>query len=491
MSELRRCWPVSATSRTRAARTRGAWLVAAAALVGGSVAVATGQGAPTQARPPAVAASSDTPKANRSTQPPATRAASVHATATRRALRESPSRVIFPSSNTPIRSEHARHFAAGVSCVQCHARATTSTKASDRLLPSGATCDRCHATNHQAPQEPMPRGAVRDTHSPLPAANTAAQTAANTAVNTGTGTAPMPCTACHIDFTHTTTRRPRPDPKAQHTPRLRFNHRVHIARNIGCAQCHGAVQRVDQAGRDHLPTMRTCLRCHNLPDSSRGDAKADCDTCHLTDSGGRMVTRFSNGRLFPPRWLGGAQHSPDFVNTHGPVAAKNSTLCGNCHSESSCASCHDSRVRPRKVHPNDFLSMHAVQAKQNANGCTSCHQHETFCKTCHLRSGVSWTGPAHSPSWRGRVHGDSRRFVHGPKNGAHHGVQARRNLMSCVGCHSERDCTTCHAAKNGGGIGINPHPVGFASRCKAALARNPRACAVCHTTQDQVFSRCL
>jgi hypothetical protein len=40
-----------------------------------------------------------------------------------------------------------------------------------------------------------------------------------------------------------------------------------------------------------------------------------------------------------------------------------------------------------------------------------------------------------------------------------HGQAARQNLESCVSCHAERDCLTCHSSL--GGRRFNPHGPGF------------------------------
>lgn len=239
-----------------------------------------------------------------------------------------------------------------------------------------------------------------------------------------------------------------------------------------------------------MPRMQGCLTCHNLPPGSRGDAKAGCATCHLTTPSGRLRTTYPNGKLLPPRWLGGAEHGPDFVRTHGPAAANDSKFCARCHDEASCARCHDGRVRPREVHPNDYLSMHGLAAKQSAQNCGSCHRYESFCKTCHMRAGVTATGPAWNRLNQGRIHPPPEVFVTGPVTGRHHATEARRNLTSCVGCHVERDCVGCHATPGGGGMGVNPHPAGFASRCGSALSRNARPCLVCHEPGDLQLSRC-
>ncbi len=369
-----------------------------------------------------------------------------------------PSEIIFPPGQVPIRFDHAKHHALGVSCVDCHVNAKTSRRAGDRVAASVATCDRCHGTSHEDLDQVVGEGAKGA------------------------------CATCHEGYREGDGNRVRR--VLVPSPRLRFSHQVHAARNIGCGQCHGAVHRVGKATRMRLPRMRACLTCHDLPDGSRGDAKAGCPTCHLTEASGRLRTAYPNGQLLPPRWLGAAEHGPDFLNTHGPAAARDSRFCGRCHSEDSCARCHDGRARPRQVHPNDFLSMHGVAAKQSAQSCGSCHRHESFCKTCHMRAGVTATGPSWNRANQGRVHPPPEVFVSAPVTGRHHGTEARRNLMSCVGCHVERDCVGCHATRGGGGMGVNPHPAGFANRCASALSRNGRSCLVCHEPGDAMLSRC-
>lgn len=372
---------------------------------------------------------------------------------------DGPSEVIFPPRTVPLRFDHALHDNLGAKCIDCHTNATTSRRASERVILSTAACDRCHGTDH------------RDRSS----------------VKAGEGRRGA-CATCHEGYRIEEGNRVKR--VMVPVPRLRFNHQVHAARNIGCGHCHGAVQRAGKATNVRLPRMRACLTCHDLPDSSRGDAKAGCPTCHLTQPSGQIRTEYPNGQLLPPRWLGGAEHGPDFVNTHGRAAASDSRFCAQCHKEDQCVRCHDGRVRPRDVHPNDFLSMHAVAAKQNAQSCGSCHRSESFCKTCHMRAGVTATGPSWNRSNQGRIHPPSEVFVSAPVTGRHHATEARRNLTACVGCHVERDCVGCHATRGGGGIGVNPHPSGFASRCRSALSRNARPCLVCHDPGDAQLSRC-
>ncbi len=45
-----------------------------------------------------------------------------------------------------------------------------------------------------------------------------------------------------------------------------FNHSIHIAKGVGCASCHGAVDEMPLTWRVAPLTMRWCLDCHRAPE---------------------------------------------------------------------------------------------------------------------------------------------------------------------------------------------------------------------------------
>jgi hypothetical protein len=373
-----------------------------------------------------------------------------------------PSDEIFPPQTITIRFDHRRHVQElGLACTTCHGAAYGSTAASDRLLPDPRrTCDGCHGTDHDDLR------AVRPGDDPI-----------------------GQCGTCHLGdgagVGGQVARTVIPDPN------LRFSHRAHLDRNIGCGHCHGRVEELELATRDQLPRMAGCLACHGLTGEAQGGASGACTTCHLTDRGGRLDTTFATGQLLPPRWLRMAEHTPDWLDRHGPVAANDSQFCASCHTEESCAECHDGRVRPRKVHPGDWIGMHATAARLDNPRCTTCHQLQTFCADCHRRVGVARDGPQGMRELGRRFHPPPSVWTTAPRSAGHHAWEAQRNLNQCVSCHSERDCATCHATRGvGGGQGVNPHPLGFADDCAGALRRNPRPCLVCHASGDARLARC-
>ena len=369
---------------------------------------------------------------------------------------------IYPPQRITLTFDHRKHVTElAIGCTNCHDRATTSQRASDRLLPTPTRCDGCHGSDHSDLLRVVLTGAKPQTT----------------------------CRTCHATYSdgsgNAVERQSFPPPN------LKFNHAAH--KDTPCSKCHSGVERTKLATRESLPGMRICLECHRAPQGAAGPS-AVCGSCHLMD-GSRLRTRFASGELLPPAWMNGANHGTDWLTRHRMVAGDDSRLCANCHTEKSCTDCHDGKVRPRRVHPNDYLSLHAPMAQMDSGRCASCHQQQTFCAACHQRLGVS-SGPPTGPSGdRGRFHPPASVWSSGPLSPRHHAWQAERNLNACTSCHGERDCVSCHAARGVGGptagsLAGNPHPPGFRMRCGTALRKNPRPCLLCHGAQDPNLGAC-
>ncbi len=385
-----------------------------------------------------------------------------------------PSTVIYPMQRLTVRFNHKFHVEQGAACKSCHPGAVSSASVQDKLIPAGTQCDSCHASDHSN------LSAVK------PGDDTMGQ-----------------CAFCHVGYKPGDGNRV----ATLELPRANmvFNHAKHAAKNIGCAQCHGAVQDLELATRDQLPRMKGCFDCHQMPDSAaRGTAKSACETCHVREpqgsnlptsipndiaaAGGRIKVLFATGELLPPRWLHDAGHTPDFIERHKMVAAADSQFCANCHKESFCTDCHDGRVRPRSIHPNDYLSMHPIEARQATQKCQSCHREQTFCVGCHLRLGIAQDSPS-GVRESGRFHPAKEIWSTAPRKPGSHSFEAERNLNACVSCHTERDCVACHGAQGVGG-GFNPHRGSFIGTCGTQMRRNPRPCYVCHQPGDAELKQC-
>jgi hypothetical protein len=369
-----------------------------------------------------------------------------------------PSLAIYPSQRLTIRMSHKVH--AGdmkMACTRCHAASTSSTKASDWLLPTKhEACDACHSIDEREPyKETTPGGR---------------------------------CDFCHLGSTSTLTAGVWTTTVVRlqiPTANMKMSHKAHADAGVKCQQCHGEVQSLELATRDQLPRMKGCFGCHTAGGSAK--AKTACTTCHLAEkSGVTLQTMLPSGTLLPPKWLKNASHGADWIERHKRVAGLDSGFCANCHREQECTDCHDGKTRPRSVHPNDWLNMHEVSARMDAPKCASCHSTSGFCVPCHTRVGVANGSPSgvkttrfHPADW-----------ATGKRMPGDHSYEAQKNITACVSCHVERDCATCHASKGVGGGGAKTHGPGFAAKCDVMYAKNPRPCFVCHAPDDADLARC-
>jgi hypothetical protein len=320
--------------------------------------------------------------------------------------------------NGPNGFEHRAHVLEGISCVDCHRDIDRAGEEGPLHLPDSASCLQCHEEPHDT----------------------------------------SPCLGCH-GFPSTQRR------AADNRRFLRFSHEEHAPELHGnCARCHLDIATEDV--RIGAP-MSACLNCH----AHEGEfVQRECTACHLD---------LPDEAVAPEDHI---VHGEDFIERHASMAGSTPDLCATCHSESFCASCHGNRVpalasRLRfedpwsaSVHRGNFVSRHAEEARVDPGLCTSCHS-ESSCAGCHERSGVGARTRGgfnpHPPNWVGL-----------PGTGNAHGPAARRDPASCASCHGgagEVLCVRCHEV---GGIGGNPHPPGFDS--SRSLAELP--CRLCHTS---------
>ena len=361
-----------------------------------------------------------------------------------------PSEVIFPAQQLPVAFSHARHLAKKIECDFCHEHAPTSTKSADNLIPTRDVCETCHPPNRHD-------------------AAAAAMDALARVV--------MPA------------------------PNLKFDHAVHVQKGVACTRCHAALDRIDLATRNQLPTMGLCLTCHDSRRASLGalHGPSRCATCHVMRPDNTIETEYASGTLIPSGALRGDAHTPEFRTNHASVAASDEKYCANCHRQDFCLSCHNGVVKPLDFHGNDYVSRHAIDARKDSPRCDGCHRRQSFCLGCHERLGVvdirtgadgafAPLGPKrfHPPGWADPV-------AAGDPN--HHKWQAERNIKQCVGCHRQETCLQCHATNGSaaGGMGkmwVNPHPLDWrgSTRCQALADRNPRMCLRCHAPNDGALS---
>jgi hypothetical protein len=352
--------------------------------------------------------------------------------------RAATSPLIYPAYQSRLPAAHRAHAEkTSLACEACHTKAKSSQSAADWLAPAVESCAPCHQNRFAETRSTPPQN-----------------------------------------------------------PRIRFSHAKHAARNVECAQCHGRVaSRQDAQGNERLPSMAVCLRCHKNDRGAVSAQVGNCRLCHFS-AGSTIKTRFREGMLVPTSFLS-MRHDAGWLWQHGDAAMVRGPVCAACHQESECVSCHNGRLRPRQIHPSDWLRLHGIEARQAGSGCVTCHRSQSDCLTCHLRAGLSPSGPSAARLGRGRFHLPSSIWTDRPRTARHHAVQARLHMDECVSCHQERDCAACHASAGVGGPGqgvggprVSPHAPGFRSLCGGQLARNPRPCLVCHHPSDPNLMPC-
>ena len=308
---------------------------------------------------------------------------------------------------TDLKFSHTLHVKDnGIACEDCHLTAKTSKFSSDNLIGDHETCKTCHEEQ------------VTDN-----------------------------CAYCH-------TNKDDIKPFKKRERELLFSHEVHTTRDsIQCERCHAGVENAVLATGENMPSMTTCVTCHN-----EKSASIQCESCH---------TDFVS--LVPDDHLAG-----DFRKHHKELTRLGMTdvSCATCHAESFCQDCHtgtelqslgfkkdlmsepssrsstkDSpkQLRLQQAHGLNYRYTHGIDAKSKILDCASCHEQQSFCATCHEAGGNISQGTFKPESHR--IAGFTT--IGKGTGGGRHAELARRDIESCAACHdvqgSDPTCMLCHS----------------------------------------------
>jgi len=247
---------------------------------------------------------------------------------------------------------------------------------------------------------------------------------------------------------------------------IRFDHKKHLAMaevKGQCIPCHAGAAEPDAT---LFPPMARCFECH---EHQKQWDKAECGPCHV---------RKDLERLMPETFV---RHDATFQRGHGQAATQQKKLCQQCHVQAQCDDCHDvtqdlsiEKRRPEAiernlVHRGDFVSRHAIEVRSQPARCARCHQ-PSFCDSCHMERGVSG----------GRIDGRNPHpvgWIGGSSDApSGHGRDARRDILTCAGCHEQGPATNCIRCHKVGAYGGNPHPKGW----KSSRSESAAMCKYCH-----------
>jgi hypothetical protein len=325
-------------------------------------------------------------------------------------------------------------------CVSCHGLGP------DHLAVADTACRTCHLTLAEA------SGLPRATIAAFPASHQRADFGRRHEVSATCATCHARdfCTRCHVDA-----------PEVPAIQALAADPRsLAIPARLEPPPDHADAEFTRRHGRAARKSPQRCATCHT---------SESCVTCHVAEPNVAVALHPSA----PGRGAGAEvtrrrppSHGSDFTDRHAATASASIRSCVACHDRADCLECH--RPNPAAgggYHPTGFLDRHPAAAYVRETDCAQCHDQGAFCADCHARSGLTARG-----TLRGGFHDAKPGFLLG------HGPAARQSLASCVSCHAERDCLTCHSAL--GGRRFNPHGPGFdADRMRR---HNSQVCTVCH-----------
>lgn len=288
-------------------------------------------------------------------------------------------------------------------CLTCHEEVEASKITSDRLLPTMDVCADCHDVEDE--QE---------------------------------------CSLCHRDMERLE-ESPHPD-----RPVL-FSHADHLESGIDCSRCHAGILGTVESETAALPSMATCLVCHDGL-----TAEDNCKSCH-----GDEVTLVDI-------------HPNDWRHTHGDVTAQGDRSCAGCHRDrSTCLDCHRGDNLTGWTHDLNYAFTHALDAGSKQASCAKCHDTRLFCNDCH--ESLNRIPLNHSQlSWI-----------------SDHGREARNDAERCQSCHDSSDPTCARSGCHGdfdGTLGtdqlIHPRDLGRFER-EGPWHNNPGSfCFQCHVTTE-------
>jgi hypothetical protein len=327
-------------------------------------------------------------------------------------------------------------------CLGCH-----GIRAEHLSAPDSA-CATCHLTLVQATGLPVERIA----RFPAPPSHRVTGFAREHPVSTACATCHARdfCMSCHVNAPEVKAIQAlAPDPRS-----------LAIEAKLEAPSDHGSADYLSRHGGDARRTPQRCATCHT---------RESCLTCHAAQPTVAVALHPSGpgrGRGATVERRRPASHGDDFTDRHRPAASVAARTCSACHARSDCLDCHrPAAASGAGYHPVGFLARHPASAYARETSCAECHNTGVFCADCHQQSGLTARG-----TLRGGFHDAKGGFL------LSHGPAARQSLESCVSCHAERDCLTCHSAL--GGRRFNPHGPGFdADRLRR---HNAQMCTVCH-----------
>jgi hypothetical protein len=269
-------------------------------------------------------------------------------------------------------------------------------------------------------------------------------------------------------------------PRSPEPPRPTVNHRLHIDRELACADCHDP----KGTGEPALPESATCFDCHEKDLAKEPDrVRVYFEAVQQPDGS----YRFSRPAYMADIRVAHKEHAKsrvECVSCHGPplerafprpapLALMNT--CTECHdrkegAETTCETCHEEarkEVPPASHAAPGFRTKHGETAPEGwregkGETCAICHEVPQSCTACHKET----MPQSHREAGFDRLHGRGELL----------GRERPFAELSCSLCHQERSCSACHQSKK-----PHSHTPSFERRYHGFHADLDRqTCATCH-----------
>src|SRR5689334_21211988 len=217
---------------------------------------------------------------------------------------------------------------------------------------------------------------------------------------------------------------------------VRFDHALHLKAGADCVTCHDPARKSVRASDLNLPKHAACEDCHPGFDHTvqKEPARIELPAPNL----------LFNHKVHVDRKV-------DCQVCHGQMANVQLATRMQLPKMATCLTCHDGR---------------------QASG---------ECKTCHLRQSsgrlqLSFASGALRP-----MQGDPLGMDHGSRFEFTHGTRATVGRQTCMQCHAESYCQTCHDSLQ---KPLSVHPNDFITLHPAQARANVTRCESCHRLQS-------
>lgn len=211
---------------------------------------------------------------------------------------------------------------------------------------------------------------------------------------------------------------------------VKFSHSFHLDMDFTCDLCHGENEAPSRADHDN------CLDCHDFEIQAPDER---CLKCHLTPESREPIPTRKPETYRSIEFKHAPHTAEDKVacaTCHGKLKGKGTSFnfplmeqCTSCHLEKgaplTCSTCHDKIRADRRPdsHTTVWMAEHGRQRLKPDHTCVMCHK-DDFCASCHM----DMKPRSHTQFWRDREHG----------------LKARYSREKCMACHQEDFCISCH-----------------------------------------------